>query len=415
MRYPLLTFGLLFAWVLSAQSPYCGMLTQPTGSFTVASNQTYASPVNAFGFSLPLQLDVYMPTGVSATSKRPLVLFIHGGAFVVGSRTEMAGACEEAAKRGYVAATMSYRLAWPGVNLFNLCGNDINEFTKGALRATQDARSALEYLYGQADTYGIDTNFTVVAGYSAGALTAINTAFIDQAEAYALEPSAEGLGAFPTISGIKAVISLAGALSHPQTMNNNSDKLFISAHGTCDDVVPYDSGPVFECDNFPAIYGDAYLQNKADSLGMSRGLLTVCNGTHDITGFLTEALDSIFFMINQNIHCNLPVNTQWHVKTSPACDATADLYPGCINNDIADVHFMKPLVVPNPSSGDARLTHLPSGSTVRVIDNLGQVVVQAVADGMPVALPAAGPGVFMVSYTTPDGRHGMLTWVVGRN
>lgn len=56
----------------------------------------------------PLAMDIYMPHG---SGPFPGVLVVHGGAWTVGNRSQLAPVANALAERGYVAATISYRLA----------------------------------------------------------------------------------------------------------------------------------------------------------------------------------------------------------------------------------------------------------------------------------------------------------------
>jgi acetyl esterase/lipase len=60
-------------------------------------------------------LDLCMPRG--ARAPRPTVLLIHGGGWSTGDRTQFSDTCTSLAARGFVAATIDYRLApahpWP--------------------------------------------------------------------------------------------------------------------------------------------------------------------------------------------------------------------------------------------------------------------------------------------------------------
>src|SRR5688572_23794475 len=57
-----------------------------------------------------LVLDVYRPRDVEARL-RPGVICIHGGSWDSGDRWDLAGAARELAGRGFVAATIDYRLS----------------------------------------------------------------------------------------------------------------------------------------------------------------------------------------------------------------------------------------------------------------------------------------------------------------
>ena len=111
-----------------------------------------------------LALDLYRPAG-DATTDRPAVIWVHGGSFINGSRK---GAFEvnwatDLARRGYVAASISYRLG-------------SGPSSVGITAAQHDAQAAVRWLRANATTYGIDPDRIAVMGYSAGAVTAIEVA-----------------------------------------------------------------------------------------------------------------------------------------------------------------------------------------------------------------------------------------------
>ncbi|MEM9421289.1 MAG: cadherin domain-containing protein [Pseudomonadota bacterium] len=61
------------------------------------------------GGTTPLLMDVYTPFGDTETN-RPVIILSFGGSFVGGDRTQLALIAENFATRGYVAATIDYRL-----------------------------------------------------------------------------------------------------------------------------------------------------------------------------------------------------------------------------------------------------------------------------------------------------------------
>ena len=94
-------------------------------------------PVNVDEFettSEDLFMDIFEPTG-DTLSMRPLVIVAFGGGFVAGSRNHwsMRLICEELAQRGYVTASIDYRL---GMNIFD---SDLAQ--RAVYRGIQDARS----------------------------------------------------------------------------------------------------------------------------------------------------------------------------------------------------------------------------------------------------------------------------------
>lgn len=103
-----------------------------------------------------LDMDVYRPKG--AWGKLPAIVCIHGGGWWKGNRTNHAHVAQTLAARGYVAATISYRLS--GEAPFPA--------------AIQDCKSAVRFLRANADEFGIDENHMGAIGLSAGGhLTAL--------------------------------------------------------------------------------------------------------------------------------------------------------------------------------------------------------------------------------------------------
>lgn len=120
---------------------------------------------------LDLDLDVYFPKGVKKNERRPLLMLIHGGAFYNGDKRD-AGFEEMGrhfASRGYVVASINYRLGFAPLAA---------DASRAGYRALQDAHAATCFMIGKAKEYGIDTTKIYAAGISAGAITALNLAFM---------------------------------------------------------------------------------------------------------------------------------------------------------------------------------------------------------------------------------------------
>ncbi len=97
-----------------------------------------------------LQLNLARPKGV--TGPLPAVLCIHGGGFRAGSREGYNKLCLTLAQHGFVAATISYRLA------------PMHPFPA----AVHDTKAAVRWLRANAVKYGIDPARIGVTGGSAG-------------------------------------------------------------------------------------------------------------------------------------------------------------------------------------------------------------------------------------------------------
>ncbi len=97
-----------------------------------------------------LQLNLARPKDAGAPS--PAVLCIHGGGFRAGKRERWDKLCQQLAERGYVAATVTYRLA------------PRYQFPA----AVHDVKAAVRWLRANAGTYHIDPHRIGVVGDSAG-------------------------------------------------------------------------------------------------------------------------------------------------------------------------------------------------------------------------------------------------------
>jgi pectinesterase len=101
-------------------------------------------------------MDIYRPN--NAWGKLPAVVCIHGGGWANGSRESHGAMAQALASRGYVAATISYRLS--GEAKFPA--------------QIHDCKAAVRFLRSHADEYGIDADHIGAIGLSAGGhLTAL--------------------------------------------------------------------------------------------------------------------------------------------------------------------------------------------------------------------------------------------------
>ena len=84
-----------------------------TGNFkgTLIKNVIYTTAENINHKKEKISLDIYEP--VNAERKKfPLILFMHGGNFRTGDKTELAYMCASLANNGYVCASINYRVGW---------------------------------------------------------------------------------------------------------------------------------------------------------------------------------------------------------------------------------------------------------------------------------------------------------------
>jgi acetyl esterase/lipase len=144
----------------------------PGVTVTKTSDIVYSTSQD--GTTNNLALDVYRPTPDTVT-KRPLVVLVHGGSFRSGSKLNgtMVALANAYAKRGYVTASIDYRLLATANGSCDSPGADPQECKRVALAAQHDAQAAIRYLRANAATYGIDPTRVAIQGGSAGGGTAL--------------------------------------------------------------------------------------------------------------------------------------------------------------------------------------------------------------------------------------------------
>lgn len=266
-------FVLLCALAVSA---HAGSYT--TGTFTTLEGIEYAK---VDGKSL--LMDVRVPDGIGTY---PAIVYIHSGAWITGDRT--GGPARRQAGRGYVVASIDYRLApqytWPA--------------------QLEDSKAAVRFLRANAARFKIDPDRIVAFGTSAGghlaAMLATTTgrpdveglhlgnpqfsshvtAVVDQygvSDLLRLED--QKLPCYPFLNGNAAYMPpslLMGcpiqeckektATANPITYVSKDDPPFLILHGMLDCLVPWKQSVI--------------LQEALEKSGVDSRLILIPNGEH---------------------------------------------------------------------------------------------------------------------------------------
>ena len=106
-----------------------------------------------------LQLDIYKPK--NSDKPLPLLVFIHGGSWSHGKRSDYMVYLMSFVKKGYMTATVSYRLLKDGP--YPACVEDITD--------------AVQWFYRNGEKYGYDPDRIALIGGSAGAHLALLAAY----------------------------------------------------------------------------------------------------------------------------------------------------------------------------------------------------------------------------------------------
>jgi acetyl esterase/lipase len=155
----------------------------------------YASPAGE-----PLRLDLATPR--EGSGPFPAVVCIHGGGFRAGKRETLDALCVKLAEYGYVAATVSYRLA------------PKHPFPA----AVHDVKAAVRWLRANAEKYHVDPTRIGALGYSAGGSLAQLLGVTEHV------PRFDGDGGHPEQPcGVACVVNIYGANDFTKSYGRSKD------------------------------------------------------------------------------------------------------------------------------------------------------------------------------------------------
>jgi para-nitrobenzyl esterase len=403
-----LFFSLSVTASLFAQN-YCGSQRYDTEVFsqvTTISNVVYGWNVNVSGNTDTLKMDIYLPAGDTA-SIRPLIILAHGGSFLGGSKTDQdqVDLCIAFAKRGYVAATINYRLG---------IGFPINEGNakKAVWRATQDMKAAVRYFRkdaATANTYKIDPNAIVAGGTSAGAFMALHLAYLDQPSEVPSEIDTTQLGGLEGNSGnpgypstVSAVVNLCGALGDADYMVPG-DVPVVSMHGDQDETVPYGTEMLYILGSFQimVVDGSRSIHEHANTIAVPNAFYTFYNKDHVPYGGTSSAavatMDTTIRFVSNFLYTRL--------GCTPSDPTPAPNPPSLVGvEDVADP--AQGISFNNPASGSLQIRWIDNNEKLRasIIDITGRTITSAEVSGGYADIPLQGisPGTYFIRLTNGD-------------
>ena len=152
--------GLIIGLALLLPQPAAAQRNYPP-QFEGVSPQVYKTVGE-----VKLSLYVFSPDGHRATDQKPAIVFFFGGGWTNGSPAQFEQQCRYLASRGMVAITADYRVA--------------SRHKVKMVDCVRDAKSAVRWVRGHADTLGIDPDRIVASGGSAGGHLAACTATLSE-------------------------------------------------------------------------------------------------------------------------------------------------------------------------------------------------------------------------------------------
>ncbi len=336
--------------------------TAYSDSVVKTSNITFgANTAVGTSSSINLRLNFFEPYGDTAT-KRPLMIVAFGGSFITGDKSQVEVFCQSFTRMGYVCAAIDYRVGF-------FVPNQIST-TLAVMRGMHDMKAAVRFFRKEAATYKIDTDRIIVGGVSAGAITAIQTAYLNEESEtppylYANPSDTVGLGGVEGLSGnqgfssaVAGVFNLSGAIGDTNWIISG-DVPIIGFHDVGDNVVPYDTRQV-SVSGVPTgliASGSRDLHARAENLGIPQELYSYPGNGHVAyvqSDYLNVIEKTKVFMYN-NVTCKESiVGIAKNTKKEPA----VNLYP-------------------NPSTGTLfieSLTESDKPYNVKVFDASGRMV-----------------------------------------
>jgi hypothetical protein len=348
----------------------------------------------------------------------------------------MADLCKEFVRRGFVAVGVNYRLGWVDdtvscvdkgilvtdngdnnnllsdescVNAKTRSGTGATgtcSFCDGSLqtqrdsavyRAVQDVNAALRFIKYYATPLQIDTNNIFIGGNSAGAIAAVNAAYMQQPDMDAQY----GTG-FKTALGLidsSGVDSISNTILHDKVtikgifndwgavldtnyiQDQPADRIpIISFHGRCDPVVPYLSGHANSCSAYDSLFGSKaiYIRFQNFTTQVSHVLYSRPGG-HGIyecdSGLIERVIcaTKFFTLVNLNTYRNDSsecIHRYCPADTGSCATCAGDPHAKNLNSKtVQDIR-----VYPNPAHGNIycsyRLTET-SFVTIEVFNALG--------------------------------------------
>jgi predicted esterase len=236
-----------------------------------SENLVYKEYLSEKGKEKKLRIELVYPADSLPNKKRPLIIGLHGSGFINTCLTEPCYRkysknilTKNFTPQGFITASVEYRLASPfDFNPFKIKDEKLKDLH---YKAVQDARQAIRYIFENAADLGVDTDNVFLIGTSAGAITALNTVFLDNEEVP--EVLVKKYGRLEKREKIKALISLSGAIYDLSYLNGGEKIPLLIVHGKNDSIVPIDKGFYLNAKHLTPVYGGRAIFEQAQTKGI---------------------------------------------------------------------------------------------------------------------------------------------------
>lgn len=372
----LFTFSLLASYAQTCNGRYQSEIYANVDVTTVE----FGEAITTIGDTQVLQMDIYQAAGDTATD-RPVVIFCFGGSFVGGSRnsSELVSFATSLAKRGYVCASIDYRLAG---SPFELISEE--NMVKVVFSAVQDGKASIRYFrknFDEGNSLGISPDNIFIGGTSAGGILAVNLAYVDSIEKlpaqwqeWAIENGGlEGSSGNPGYCSYpNGVFGFAPAVGDTSFIDAN-DVPFYACHATGDQTVLYGFGPPLQGFAPVDLYGSSNIESRMTNLGVYNVLDTYTGADHpplNTMQRMNDTRDNLSAFLYNILDCN-PSNLR--KANQQGCESFYD--EGAVG--IASIQEAKDWsLFPNPAQDLVNIIGESNFEAVLVYNQLGRLVHQ---------------------------------------
>ncbi len=228
-----------------------------------------------------LSLDLFLPETPPGTVT-PLVIYVHGGGFSGGDRSEGHALGNFLKSKGIACASISYTLSMQGRTQDWSCDGILTEKIKTIQLAANQTWLATRFLLGQVAAWKLDAQQIFLAGTSAGGEAILHAAYWDRKQMALYQ---EGL---PAGFRYRGLISGAGAIMDLNliTADNHLPTFFI--HGDADPVVPYGTAAHHYCppnaSGWLMLFGSQSIARHLEALGENHLTISFDGAGHEVCG-----------------------------------------------------------------------------------------------------------------------------------
>ena len=255
-----------------------------------------------------LKLDVYTPENIEKDAKLPVLLWMHGGGFSIGSRNYIDDAklCETVTKYGYIGISISYRLLRKGTATQFGCLCSKEEKMETFKQASIDYLDAAAFVVNNADFLNIDASKIIAGGSSAGAEGSLNAV-------YMRDYFADDLQKYKNVK-FSGIFSAGGAMVDANYITEANAVPSVLFHGTDDNLVPFGTAPHHFCDveepGYIMLDGSKTIVEKLDTFEKAYYFNIVKGGRHEVSAIPFDELDNVFKFFEQTVLNNEIIQTK---------------------------------------------------------------------------------------------------------